>query len=78
MGMLPKPEEMRKRFKELTSAVGEVRVRTTPLRAARDKLLNETQVKLQKMESEYMEIEKGLYDMEQDRAALARALGGRV
>lgn len=72
------PEAMRAKFWELTRAAEEIRSRSLPLRAERDKIIADTAPRLKKLEREYKDIEAPLYEIERERALLARALGGKT
>lgn len=76
--MLPGPEEMRKRFHELGAARDEKLENSAPLRRAREKLLQKTEPLLRELEAKIKEAEGGLYAIDMERAALARALKGKT
>lgn len=74
------PETMRKRFHELGKKRDGILAKTMPLRAQRDKVVQEADAKAKALAAQYLKIEKdeGLYDIEMERGALARALGGKT
>lgn len=69
---------MQKRFHELTEKVNKIREETAPLREERDRLVNANVERIQELERMYKALEAPLFDMEQERAALARALKGKT
>ena len=73
-------DEMRKRFHELGAKREEILARTTPLREKRDALVQEYAPRVRELEKEIrkVETEGGLFDLDQERAALARALKGKT
>lgn len=78
---LPSKEEMRARFWELHDALEANRAKVAPLRAARDKFVNEAAAKDAGMMAEIRAVEAevlpGLnaYDAQNELAFLARGLG---
>jgi hypothetical protein len=75
---LPEPEEMRKRFHDLAREIAAIEGSTEPMRAKRDKFVNESDAKAKAMAAEYLAIEKPLVELKNEHAALARALGFRT
>lgn len=67
-----------KMFWELTAEAAKIRERSTPLREKRDKLLASIALEVQQLEKEIREIEAPLYDIENRRGELARALRGKT
>jgi predicted nucleic acid-binding Zn-ribbon protein len=75
---LSKPIEIHARFWELTQKAEKMRAKSGPLREQHDDLIR-SQAKARKtLEDKISTAEKGLFDIEQERAALARALGGQT
>lgn len=72
------PDKMRKRFRELTEKSERIRAKVDPLRSARDKAAQRHSREIEKHNAKVRTAEKGLFDIEQERAMLARALGGRT
>lgn len=74
------PDVMSKRFHELGKKREAILARTTPLRAQRDKILQEADAKAKALAEQFLKIEadEGLFDLDRERAVLARALGGRT
>lgn len=73
------PENMRKRFDELTAKKAEIEARTMPLKASRDKILQEADAAARAIAEQFKAIEKAenLYEIDMERGRIARALGGR-
>jgi len=69
---------MQQRFHELTTQINAIREKSAPLREERDWLVNSNVGRIQELERMYKELEAPLFDMEQERAALARALKGKT
>jgi hypothetical protein len=77
---------MAKTFKEkqqdrrdvVDAKVAAIRAKSDPLRAARDKHVQAAAKKEAQMNAEIAKVEKGLFDLEQERAFLHRALGAKV
>jgi predicted nucleic acid-binding Zn-ribbon protein len=75
---LSNQDETRARFWELTQKAEKMRAKSGPLRDQHDDLIR-SQAKARKtLEDKISTAEKGLFDIEQERAALARALGGQT
>lgn len=74
----PSPEEMRARFAELTEKRERILAKSEPLRAARDKHANDSAAKERAMNAKIKAAEAGLFENEQERAMIARALGGKT
>lgn len=69
-------EEMRKRFAELGDKVEKIRAKSGPLRDKRDaKIKVHMDFFLRDANAEIAKAEKGLFDLENERAMIARALG---
>lgn len=75
---LPTRYEMEARFWELSRRRDEKRAKADPIRAKRDKLAAKHAKEIAKANDEVRVAEKGLFEIEQEIAMIARALGGRV
>lgn len=69
---------MRARFHALTAEREKILAKSGPLRAERDAFVQETRPKEQAMNAAIKKAEAGLFDIDQERAALARALKGKT
>lgn len=72
------PEKMRARYAELTAKGEEIRAKAAPMREARDAFANEARDKELAMNAEIAEVEAGLGQIDNERALISRALGGKV
>jgi uncharacterized protein (DUF3084 family) len=72
------PEKMRARFHDLTAKAAKIRAKADPLREARDEVAARHAKEIAAHNKKVRAAEDGLFDIEQERAMLARALGGRV
>lgn len=74
------PDNMRKRFHELGKKREAIMAKVGPLRAQHDKIVQEADAKAKALVSQFRKIEKdeGLFDLDMERAMLARALGGKT
>jgi uncharacterized coiled-coil DUF342 family protein len=72
------PNKLRKRFHELTAKRDAIRAKADPLREARDKAAANHAKEIADHNAKVRAAEKGLYDIDQERAMIARALGQRV
>lgn len=72
------PDQMRQRFWQLTREAEAVRAAAGPKRAARDAQVAEHEAALAALNAEIKALEAPLYQMEQERAFIARALGGQT
>lgn len=75
-----RPDALRKRFHDLGLLREQILARTTPLREARDSILQTAEAQAKVLADEFLRIEHegGLYDIDQERAVIARALGGKT
>lgn len=75
-----RPENMRNRFHELGKKREAILAKTTPLRAQRDKIVQDADVKAKALADQFKKLEKdgGLFDIDMERAIIARALGGKT
>lgn len=71
-------DERRARFHALGREREEILARSMPVRAKRDKLASDAREKESRLVAEIKAIEAGLYDIDQERAAISRSLGGRT
>lgn len=72
------PGTMRKRFAELGAKREAILAQARPLREARDAFAAETDAKLKAMAAEIKKAEAGLFEIEQERAIISRALSGKT
>jgi predicted nucleic acid-binding Zn-ribbon protein len=71
-------EAQQKRLDEVTAKVAKIREKSDPLRLKRDKHVQAARKREDEMNAEIKRVEKDLFDLEQERAFLSRALGARV
>lgn len=74
-------ENLRRRFRDLLSTQREIEKRGEPLRQKRDEFVAETQaleVKIEELRLQIVAAEKGLVEVMNERAAIARALKGKT
>lgn len=74
------PDNLRKRFAELTAQSDAIRAKVDPMREKRDKAIQAGTItlnELKKQSAAILKAEEGLYDIEQERATISRALPGR-
>lgn len=71
-------EAQTKRRDEVEAKVAKIREKSGPLREKRDRHVQAARKKEDEMNAEITKVEKGLFDLEQERAFLNRALGARV
>lgn len=72
------PDSMRKRFHDLGTKRDEILAKSAGARAKRDEFVASTQAEAQRMSDDVKAAEAGLFEIEQERAFIARALGGKV
>ena len=72
------PETLRKRFHELTARAEKIRAKADPLRGKRDALLGKHGAEIDPLNAKIRKAEDGLFEIEQERAMIARALAGKV
>lgn len=70
--------EARKRFATLGKQRDAILAKSGPLRAARDTLVAASQPKERALHKQIVAAEQGLYDIDMERGALARALKGKT
>jgi hypothetical protein len=78
MADFTKPDELRQRFAELTEQRSQILALSTPKRAARDKVVADAALAAAPLDAEIKRIEAELFDLDQEAALIARALGGRT
>lgn len=71
-------DAMRARFWELTAQAEAIQANVAPLREAHDAFVNETAAKAREMHDAIKAAQEGLFDIENERAFLARGLGNVV
>lgn len=72
------PEQMRARFHELGNQREKILAESTPLRQVRDAIVREVEPRIKELERQFKKIEEPLFDLDMERAALARALKGKT
>lgn len=73
-----KPENLRARFAELGEQRDAMLVASGPLREQRDAIAQTAQAQIVGLDSQIRAAEDGLFDIDQERALIARALGGKT
>ena len=71
-------DTLRKQFGKLTKQHDAIRAKSTPLRESYDAMVQANRAREDKAAAEIKKAEDGLYEIEQERAAIARALGGKT
>jgi hypothetical protein len=69
---------LREEFKKLSSIRESIVSKSAPLRATRDKFVNDARDKEQKMNDEIKSVEKDLYEIDQQIGMIVRALKGKT
>jgi len=72
------PDRMRARFAELAGLAADKRARAAPLRRERDDFVQSNSAKEARMNAAIAKAEAGLFELDQEAAMIARALGGRT
>lgn len=72
------PETMRRRFADLTKQAEKIRAETAPLRWKRDEALASIAQRVTALETQIKALEAPLFDIEQERAIISRALNGKT
>lgn len=72
------PDTLRARFAELGATRDAILAVSAPLREARDACVNEARATETTLNAGIAEVEDGLFAIDQERAMIARALGGRT
>jgi len=71
-------EELQARFHALTAESNAIRARSMPLRERRDKIVRAAREKEEALNDEIREAEAGLFEIDQERAVIVRALKGET
>ena len=69
---------MRARFHELTAKREKILAKSGPLREERDAIVQAAEAQVQPLIAEIKKAEADLYDIDMERAAMVRALKGKV
>lgn len=72
------PDKLRARFAELTKQYEAKDAKRAPIQAERDKYMETVGKKLAGFDDRIRAANKGLYEIEMERAAISRALGGKT
>lgn len=72
------PKTLRTEFARITEAAEAIRAKSAPLREQRDALLAATRKQELELIAKIRKLEGPLYEMEQTRASIVRALGGKT
>jgi uncharacterized coiled-coil DUF342 family protein len=72
------PKALRDRFAELGTERVAIVAESGPLRDERDELIKSCDEKTKVLSTQIANIEAGLFDIDQERALIARALGGQT
>lgn len=73
-----KPSELRARFAELQTLRASIVAASEPKRKERDAIVAESTAALAPIDADIKRIEAELFDLDQEAALIARALGGRT
>lgn len=73
-----RPDDLRARFAELANMREGIQAQSAPLREQRDTLAAEAQAATAALDQQIGAIEADLFDINQEAALIARALGGRT
>lgn len=68
---------MRKKFDEMAAERDAILAKSGPLRAKRDKVLNDAKEKARSMDVEIKRVEARLFDIQMGLGRLGKAMGGR-
>lgn len=74
-------ELLRKRFHEATAEANAIRATSSPLRETRDALAKQVhalEAQMAALAEQIREAEKGLFDLDNERGTINRALGGKT
>lgn len=75
---MPTPAEQRARFADLSEQAAAIRVKVEPLREKRDAFVNKAREDEALLNDEIRKAETGLFEIEQERSMIVRALGGKT
>lgn len=70
-------EALRARQAEVKAEIAEIEAVTGPMRAERDALVQEAEIKRRAMDEKLKEAEAPLFDLKREQAMIARALGAK-
>ena len=70
--------DMQNRLKEATAEIEAIKASTVPLREERDKFIQEMRAKKAEYDAKLREMEKPLFDLQNEIGMLHRALGARI
>lgn len=73
-----KPENLRARFAELGEQREGMLATSAPLREQRDTIARAAQEQIAALDVQIRDAEDGLFDIDQERGLIARALGGKT
>jgi len=66
-----------KRYDELTAQSDKIKAKSGPMREKRDAHVQKARAEEDRLNADILKAEKGLFEIEQERAFLARGLGAR-
>lgn len=69
---------MQKRFHDLGRQREDILAKSGPLRSERDKVLADIDARVKALETEIKALERPLYEIDRERAFIARALNGKT
>ena len=72
------PDNLRTRFAELGEQRDDILAASGPLRDQRDAVARDAQEKMAALDGRIRAAEDGLFDIDQERALISRALGGKT
>jgi uncharacterized coiled-coil DUF342 family protein len=72
------PDKLRARFAELSEKRDRIRAKADPLREERDSFVQANAAKEAAMNAAIRKAEEGLFELDQEAATIARALGGKT
>lgn len=72
------PDNLRTRFAELGEQREDILAISGPLREQRDVIAGKAQVSMAALDERIRAAEDGLFDIDQERALISRALGGKT
>lgn len=72
------PNNMRKRFHQLTGEIAAIEAGSMPIRTERDALVQAHEATRKALDARIKKAEVGLFDLKQEYAMIARSLGGKT
>jgi hypothetical protein len=72
------PENLRERQAELKAEIKKIQAKTVPLRAERDKFVQESSARIAQMDKRLKKEEAPLVDLQNEAGVIAKALGGQA